>query len=98
MVSKGRTMVMETGITAPLFAAPSIMASDRGGEGGVLLLRSTEPLYDYPVTVMHSVRAWAAADPGHPMVAERGAGGGWRICRRRGGAAERGRGAQAARR
>ena len=29
---------------------------------------------------MHSVRAWAAADPAHPMVADRDAGGGWRIC------------------
>ena len=34
----------------------------------------------HPVTVMHSVRAWAAADPAHPMVAERDASGGWRIC------------------
>jgi feruloyl-CoA synthase len=79
-------MVMETGITAPLFAAPSIVASDAGqasdgsAEAGALLIRSTEPLADYPVTVMHSVRAWAAADPGHPMVAERAPDGGWRIC------------------
>jgi len=104
MVSKDRTMVMQTGITAPLFAAPSIVAgdADQAGDGraedqagdgraedqagdgraeaGALLLSSTEPLADYPVTVMHSVRAWAAADPAHPMVAERDAGGGWRIC------------------
>ncbi len=45
-----------------------------------VLLRSTEPLAGYPVTVMHSVRAWAAADPAHPMVAERAADGGWRRC------------------
>ncbi|MGH3184523.1 MAG: AMP-binding protein, partial [Streptosporangiaceae bacterium] len=70
-------MVMEAGVTAPLFAAPSVVA-DRAGRraDGSLLIRSTEPLAGYPVTVMHSVRAWAAADPAHPMVAERGAGGG----------------------
>ena len=78
MVSKGRNMVMDAGITAPLFAAPSIVAVQAGD--GSLLLRSTEPLAGYPVTVMHSVRAWAAADPAHPMVAERGPDGGWRIC------------------
>ena len=71
-------MVMDAGITAPLFAAPSIVAAQAGD--GSLLLRSTEPLAGYPVTVMHSVRAWAAADPAHPMVAERGPDGGWRIC------------------
>jgi hypothetical protein len=54
MVSKGRNMVMDTGITAPLFAAPSIAAAQAGD--GSLLLRSTEPLADYPVSVMHSVR------------------------------------------
>jgi feruloyl-CoA synthase len=84
-------MVMDTGITAPLFAAPSIVAEvtahagaasadDPGADYGSLLIRSTEPLAGYPVTVMHSVRAWAAADPAHPMVAERDASGGWRIC------------------
>ena len=78
MVSKGRNMVMDAGITAPLFAAPSIVAA-QGGDGS-LLLRSAEPLAGYPVTVMHSVRAWAAADPAHPMVAERRPDGGWRIC------------------
>ena len=62
----------------PLFASPSIVADAAGG--GSLLLRSTDPLRDYPVTVMHSVRAWAAADPGHPLVAERGADGAWRRC------------------
>jgi len=78
MVSKGRNMVMDAGITPPLFAAPTIVAVQAGD--GSLLLRSTEPLAGHPVTVMHSVRAWAAADPAHPMVAERGPDGGWRIC------------------
>ena len=48
-------------------------------EDGALLLRSADELGDYPATVLHSVRAWADADPDHPLVAERGPGGGpWR--------------------
>ena len=70
-------MVMDTGVQEPLFAAPRVTAA---AEDGALVIRSAEPLAGYPVTVMHSVRAWAAADPGHPMVAERTAGGGWRTC------------------
>src|SRR5580692_2600556 len=69
---------METGSTTPLFAPPSI-AADTTADGG-LLLRSTQPLGDYPATVMHSVRAWAALDPGHPLVAERDPEGAWRTC------------------
>jgi feruloyl-CoA synthase len=60
---------METGIPEPLFAVPRVTAAT--DEDGALVIRSAEPLAGYPVTVMHSVRAWAAADPGHPMVAER---------------------------
>jgi feruloyl-CoA synthase len=71
-------MVMQTGSTAPLFAPPSIVA-DTTADGG-LLLRSTHPLGEYPATVMHSVRAWAALDPGHPLVAERDSTGAWRTC------------------
>jgi len=75
-------MVMSTGSTAPLFAPPSIVAEMPGEEAdyGSLLFSSTDPLGEYPVTVMHSVRAWAAADPGHPLVAERAVGGTWRTC------------------
>jgi feruloyl-CoA synthase len=69
---------METRSTTPLFAPPSI-AADTTADGG-LLLRSTQPLGDYPATVMHSVRAWAALDPGHPLVAERDPEGAWRTC------------------
>jgi feruloyl-CoA synthase len=61
-----------------LFARPSIDGQVR--EDGCVLLRSTEPLGDYPATVVHSMRAWASIDPGHPLVAERGAGGSWRVC------------------
>jgi feruloyl-CoA synthase len=70
---------MDTDILTALFAAPSIVAEPPDADGS-LLLRSAEPLGDYPATVMHSVRAWAAADPGHPLVAERVASGGWRVC------------------
>ena len=71
-------MVMETGIPEPLFAAPRVTAA--ADEDGGLIIRSAEPLAGYPVTVMHSVRAWARADPGHPVIAERAPGGGWRTC------------------
>ena len=47
-------------------------------DGGNTLLRSADELGEYPVTVLHSLRQWAAADPGYPLVAERAAGGGWR--------------------
>jgi len=73
-------MAVEAGLTALLFAPPSIRADQAGAGDGSLLLRSTEPLGDYPVTVVHSVRAWAAADPGHPLVAERTSAGAWRVC------------------
>ncbi len=75
-------MAVDAGINTQLFARPSIVADQADADvgDGSLLLRSTEPLGDYPVTVVHSVRAWAAADPAHPLVAERGAAGAWRIC------------------
>ena len=60
----------------PLFARPSIDGWER--PDGCVLLRSTDPLLDYPPTVMHSMRAWAAADPDYPLVAERSADGSWR--------------------
>ena len=58
--------------------AKARIAVEAAGDGA-LLLRSADELGDYPVTVLHSLRAWADADPGHPMVAERDpAGGSWR--------------------
>jgi feruloyl-CoA synthase len=73
-------MAVEAGITAQLFAPPAIVA-DRAGTGdGSVLLHSADPLGDYPLTVVHSVREWALADPGHPLVAERDAAGAWRTC------------------
>ncbi len=63
---------------APLFARPSITGWER--PDGCVLLRSTDPLRDYPATVVHSMRAWAAASPDHPLVAERTPAGPWRTC------------------
>jgi feruloyl-CoA synthase len=73
-------MAVDAGIAAQLFAPPRIVADRAGAGDGSLVLCSAEPLGDYPVTVVHSVRAWAAADPGHPLVAERATGGVWRVC------------------
>ena len=73
-------MTSRASITGSLFAPPMIVAG-RAGEphsDGNLVLRSAQPLGDYPVTVMHSLRKWAKADPEHPLVAERGLDGRWR--------------------
>ena len=50
-----------------LFAGPRIAMQER--EDGCLLLRSADLLQDYPSTVVHSLQAWAAADPDYPLVA-----------------------------
>jgi feruloyl-CoA synthase len=75
--------VPDAEVPSPLFAEPRVVASRPDGPGGTdpdgtLLLASAEPLGDYPVSVVHSLRAWALADPGHPLVAERAPGGEWR--------------------
>ncbi len=62
----------------PLFARPDIVAD--GQPGGELILRSAQPLGGHPATVVHSLREWARADPGHRLVAERAGDGGWRAC------------------
>jgi feruloyl-CoA synthase len=49
----------------------------RAGDGA-LLLSSADELGGYPVTVLHSLRQWAAAGQDHPLVAERGLDGAWR--------------------
>jgi feruloyl-CoA synthase len=63
----------------PLFAAPRIVAVAglASGADGSLVLQSADPLADYPVTVVHSLRAWAQADPSRLLVAERGPDGAW---------------------
>jgi len=72
-------MVTGTTDTLPLFARPNIVA-DAVGQAGQLVLRSADPLTAYPVTVVHSLRTWAEADPGHLLIAERNPDGGWRRC------------------
>jgi feruloyl-CoA synthase len=77
-----RNVVASAGVPGSLFAAPRIVAS-QGGPGdpdGTLVLRSADPLREHPDTVLHSLRAWAAADPDYPLVAERAPDGGWRSC------------------
>jgi feruloyl-CoA synthase len=59
-----------------MFAKVRITAEQAGD--GALLLRSADELGDYPVTVLHSLRAWADADPDYPLIAERGQDGAWR--------------------
>jgi feruloyl-CoA synthase len=59
-----------------MFAKVRIIAEQAGD--GALLLRSADELAGYPVSVLHSLRAWAEADPGYPLIAERGPDGGWR--------------------
>ena len=58
-----------------MFAKVRITADPAGD--GALLLRSADELGGYPATVLHSVRAWAEADPGYPLIAERGPDGAW---------------------
>jgi feruloyl-CoA synthase len=66
-------------LLTPLFTPPRIVA-EAADPAGTLILRSAEPLGAYPATVVHSVRAWAQADPDHLLVAEREPGGAWRGC------------------
>jgi feruloyl-CoA synthase len=61
-----------------LFAGPRIAMRER--KDGCLLLRSADLLQDYPGTVVHSLRAWAAADPDYPLIAQRDDHGSWRAC------------------
>lgn len=62
-------------MTDALFAAPDIRSEAR--EDGGILLRSAHPLGDHPPTVNHSFRDWAARDPDHVLVGERGEDGAW---------------------
>jgi len=58
------------------FAVPQIEAEQRAD--GRLVIRSTEPLGEHPVSVVHSFRAHAEAHPDRLLVAERGPDGEWR--------------------
>jgi feruloyl-CoA synthase len=57
------------------FAVPRIEAEQR--PNGRLVIRSTEPLGEHPVSVVHSFRAHAEAHPGRLLVSERGPDGEW---------------------
>lgn len=63
-----------------LFARQHIEAQER--PDGSVLLRAAEPLGEHPPTIVHSLRAWAVADPDYPLAAERPGPGrpGWRTC------------------
>jgi len=67
---------MGSSASATLFASPDVVSEPIGD--GCLVLRSAEPLGEHPVTVIHSLRAWASRAPGHPLVAERATNGSWR--------------------
>jgi feruloyl-CoA synthase len=69
---------MRAGTDPPVFAEPSIVTE--ASSDGCLLLRSAEPLGEYPATVVHSLRGWARMDPAYPLVAERTQDGSWRTC------------------
>src|SRR5262245_46878547 len=74
----GQDPLTGSGAEARLFASPKAVTGPAAD--GCLLLRSAEPLGEHPVTVIHSVRAWARKDPRHPLVAERAPDGSWRTC------------------
>src|ERR1700761_2213159 len=59
-----------------LFTDPTVDAERR--DDGSWLLRSAVPLAGYEPSVLSSLRTWASADPDYPLIAERGADGGWR--------------------
>jgi len=73
-------MRADTSDSPALFAAPHILTEAEPPPEGTLRVRSADPLGSYPVSVLHSLRAWAEADPDHPLVAERNPGGAWRTC------------------
>ena len=57
------------------FSTPRVQSEQLAD--GRLLLRSTEPLAEHPISVVHSFRAHSEATPGRVLVAERGPGSGW---------------------
>jgi len=59
---------MTSSAASPLFATPRVTAVR---DGDAVLLRSAEPLGEYPVSVVHSVREHARLTPDQPMIAER---------------------------
>lgn len=72
-------MASNSRVSLSLFAPPRITV-DKHPDG--LVLRSAEPLGGHAVTVVHTMREHAQADPEHLLVAERrtGPAAGWRSC------------------
>jgi feruloyl-CoA synthase len=70
----------DTSASMALFATPRIVTERNLPPGGTLRIRSADPLGNYPVSVLHSLRAWAEADPHYPLVAERSLDEDWRTC------------------
>jgi len=66
-------MARNDDVPVSLFAPPRITA-EPADQSGVRLLRSAQPLGDYPVTVVHSVREHARLTPDRPLIAERAIG------------------------
>lgn len=60
-----------------LFASPSVVSNRR--PDGTLLLTSTQPLGDFPRSVVDWLRHWATVDPDHPAVAQRDGAGTWEV-------------------
>ena len=75
-------MTTNTDVPPTLFAQPRITVQEPGARARAAgaVLRSAEPLGDYPRTVLHSVREHARTAPGQLLVAERHRGDtpGWR--------------------
>jgi feruloyl-CoA synthase len=59
-----------------LFRRQRVLMENR--PDGTLLLRAAEPLGMHPLTIVHSLRQWAAVGPATPLVAERSPDGAWR--------------------
>ncbi len=61
-----------------LYAVPRISRSVTAN--GEILLKSEEPLGNYPESLIEMLRSWASADSNHPLAAERRPDGGWSYC------------------
>lgn len=67
-----------TAVRSTLYARPVVRRVER--QDGSVLLGSAEELGPYPVRIADWLRSWAARDPGHCLVAERGLYRQWQLC------------------
>ena len=56
----------------------NLRAEMRKSANGIIHVRSTQPLADYPRSIIDCLRRWAAEAPDRMFLADRGAGGAWR--------------------